>query len=76
MNYKILFTNLISTNAYATGIIPFYKIIIIGDNLKEKLNKAQLKAIIYHEIGHHENKHMLKLYFINVVLQTLFCFMF
>jgi Zn-dependent protease with chaperone function len=75
-NYKILFTNKISTNAYATGIIPFYKIIIVGENLKENLNKQQLKAIIYHEIGHHENKHILKLFFINVLLQTLFFLVF
>jgi len=75
-NYKILFSNKISTNAYATGIIPFYKIIIVGENLKNKLSKTQLKAILYHEIGHHENKHLLKLFFINVVLQTFFFIMF
>ena len=60
-NYKILFTNIISTNAIATGIIPFYKTIIVGNNLKEKFTENELKAVIYHEIGHHENKHILKL---------------
>lgn len=69
-NYKILFTNIISSNAVATGIIPFYKIIIVGNNLKEKLSKSELKAVIYHEIGHHENKHILKLFFINILVQT------
>lgn len=71
-NYQILFSDEITSNAYATGIIPFYKIIIVGKNLKEKLTKTQLKAIIYHEIGHHERKHIIKLFFINVMLQTIF----
>lgn len=75
-NFKILFTDQITSNAYATGIIPFYKIIIIGQNLKEKLTKSQLKSIIYHEIGHHEKRHILKLFFVNVILQTIFFLMF
>ncbi len=74
-NYKILLTDAIQDNAYATGIIPFYKIIIIGKNLKEKLNKSQLKAITFHEIGHHEKKHILKLFFVNIILQTIFFLM-
>ena len=75
-NYKILFTDAITDNAYATGIIPFYKIIIIGKNLKEKLDRSLLKAIVFHEIGHHEKKHILKLFFVNIVLQTIFVLMF
>lgn len=75
-NFKILFTEQLLTNAYATGIIPFYKIIIIGKDLKEKLSNNYLKAIIYHEIGHHEHKHILKLYFINILLQTFFFLVF
>ena len=75
-NYKILFTDQITSNAYATGIIPFYKIIIVGKTLKEKLTETQLKAIIYHEIGHHKKRHILKLFFINVVLMTIFSLMF
>lgn len=75
-NYSIFFTDQITSNAYSTGIIPFYKIIMVGNNLKEELTKTQLKAIIYHEIGHHEKKHILKLFFINVILQTVFFVMF
>ncbi|MRT92706.1 M48 family metallopeptidase [Ancylomarina sp. 16SWW S1-10-2] len=75
-NYKILFTDQFVSNALATGIIPFHKIIIVGKNLKEKLTKAQLKAIIYHEIGHHKRKHILKLFFVNIILQTIFFVMF
>ncbi|MGQ1910451.1 M48 family metallopeptidase [Marinifilum sp. RC60d5] len=75
-NYKILFTDQFVSNALATGIIPFYKIIIVGNNLKEKLTKAELKSIIYHEIGHHKRKHILKLFFVNIILQTIFFVMF
>lgn len=75
-NYKIFFTDQITSNAYATGIIPFYKIIIVGKNLKEKLTNTQLKALIYHEIGHHKKKHILKLFFVNTIMQTVFFVMF
>ncbi len=75
-HYKILFTDQIITNAYATGIIPFYKIIIVGNNLKDSLTPSQLKALIFHEIGHHRKKHILKLFFINIILQTAFIIIF
>ena len=75
-HYKILFTDQIKSNALATGIVPFYKTIIIGNNLKDKLSKTQLLAVIFHEIGHHEKKHILKLFFVNIVLQSIFFLMF
>ncbi|QTE22380.1 M48 family metalloprotease [Polaribacter cellanae] len=68
--FKIYFTNMVENNAFATGIVPFYKIIVIGNDLKEKLSKKELKAVIYHEIGHHKRKHILKLFVVNVILQT------
>jgi len=71
-NYKILFTDAITNNAYATGIVPFCRIIILGRALKEKLTPSQLEAIVYHEIGHHERYHILKLFLINVVLQVVY----
>jgi len=75
-HYKILFTNQIKSNAIATGIVPFYKTIIISNNLKDELTKTQLLAIIFHEIGHHEKRHILKLFFVNIVLQSIFFWMF
>lgn len=75
-HYKILFTNQIKSNALATGIVPFYKTIIISNNLKDELSKTQLLAIIFHEIGHHEKRHILKLFFVNTILQSLFFLMF
>lgn len=74
--YKILISKSIVSNAYATGIVPFYKTILIGENLKEKLNRSELMAIIYHEIGHHEKRHLIKLYIINIILQTFFFLIF
>lgn len=74
--YKILFTNQIKSNAIATGIVPFYKTIIISNNLKDELTKTQLLAIIFHEIGHHEKRHIIKLFFVNIVLQSIFFWMF
>ncbi|MGB1042771.1 MAG: M48 family metalloprotease [Tenacibaculum sp.] len=69
-NFKVYFTDKISKNAFATGIVPFYKIIILAKDLKEKLDKSELKAIIYHEIGHHKRKHILIMYALNVVILT------
>ncbi|MFO7940967.1 MAG: M48 family metalloprotease [Bacteroidales bacterium] len=75
-NYKILFSDAITNNAYATGIVPFCRVIILGSGLKKKLTPSQLEAIVYHEIGHHERYHILKLFLINVVLQVVYLQMF
>ncbi|MCG7501153.1 M48 family metalloprotease [Tenacibaculum sp. Mcav3-52] len=74
LNFKVFFTDKISTNAIATGIIPFYKIIILAKDLKENLNPSELKAIIYHEIGHHKRKHIFIMYVLNVTFLTLYLF--
>ena len=72
LNFKVFFTDKISINAIATGIIPFYKIIILADDLKTNLNEKELMAIIYHEIGHHKRKHILIMYFLNVIFLTFY----
>lgn len=74
--YKILFSDEISLNAYCTGGLPHLRLIIIANNLKLNLNADELKAVIYHEIGHHEKKHILKLFFINIVIYTIYYLMF
>jgi Zn-dependent protease with chaperone function len=58
-------------NAYATGILPFSKTILIGQTLKENMSKQNLLAIIFHEIGHLKLNHLAKLYFINTLLSLL-----
>ena len=75
-DYKIFISKSIISNAYATGIVPFYRTILIGENLKDILNSSELMAIIYHEIGHHEKKRLIKLYVINIILQTFFFLIF
>ena len=73
-NFKVYFTDKMSSNAIATGIIPFYKIIIISKDLKSSLNDAELKAIIYHEIGHHKKNHIFTIYILNVIIFTTYLY--
>ncbi len=72
LNFKVYFTDKINSNAFASGIIPFYKIIIIAKDLRLNLNEAELKAIIYHEIGHHKKRHILIMYILNVIIFTFY----
>lgn len=70
--YKIYYTSCLKTNAYATGSIPFFKFIVLSDDLKHLLEPEELNAIVFHEIGHHEEKHIIKLYYVNVLCFTLY----
>ncbi|MDY7396990.1 M48 family metalloprotease [Aureibaculum sp. 2210JD6-5] len=72
LNFRIFFTDKISTNAMATGIVPFYKIIILAKDLKVNLDSSELKAIVYHEIGHHKRKHIFIMYVLNVIILSLY----
>lgn len=63
-------------NAYATGILPFSKTILIGESLKKNMTKESLLSILYHEIGHLKLNHLLKLYFINILLSLISFFVF
>lgn len=73
-NYEIKIINKELINAYATGIIPFSKTILIGKPLIEKLTQDELLSIQLHEAGHLEKKHLDKLYIINLLLSVLFYF--
>ncbi len=53
-------------NAYATGILPFSKTIILNTGLNDKLTDDEIISLLYHEMGHHKNNHMLKLFLVNV----------
>jgi len=75
--YKVLFLkekNLI--NAYATGILPFSTLILVGKDLEQKLKQIDVKSILFHEVGHHEKKHLIKLFAINSVLSVVSYFLF
>jgi Zn-dependent protease with chaperone function len=50
------------TNAFALGITGSGKIIILGNELKKYLDEDSLRGILYHEIGHHKNDHLYKMY--------------
>ena len=71
---KIIRKNVI--NAYATGILPFTKTVLIGEPLMKKMNNKELLSIIYHEIGHLKFNHLKKLYLINLVIVTFSYFLF
>ncbi|MGB0838385.1 MAG: M48 family metalloprotease [Flavobacteriaceae bacterium] len=70
LNYRVLISKKLKDNALATGIVPFFKQIIIAQNLKDDLTKDQINAIIMHEIGHHRKHHITALFIINALLQT------
>lgn len=64
---RVINQNLI--NAFATGVLPFSKIILIGAPLFHKLTNDELKAIIAHEIGHTKKRHLLYLTLLMIVIQ-------
>lgn len=66
-NYKVLIINKKSTNAYATGILPFSKVILLGRSLLQSFTRPQLEAILGHEMGHLKLNHLMKIYFVNLV---------
>lgn len=41
-------------NAYATGILPFSKTIILNTGLDDKLTDDEIISLLYHEMGHHK----------------------
>lgn len=62
-------------NAYATGFFPFTKIILIGEPLYKKMKPIELKAVVYHEIGHLKLGHITKMFFLNLLCTIFFMFL-
>lgn len=71
LNYKIKLINADVTNAYASGVLPFTKTVLVGKNMFEEFDRKDLESIIYHEIGHLKFNHIWKLYLINLFLTLL-----
>lgn len=69
--YKIYISDTVIYNAYAMGVLPFSKSIIIGRKLAEKLEHDELNAILFHEIGHLENNHLPKIFFYSLFISTI-----
>lgn len=66
---KIRVINQNVVNAFATGVLPFTNIILIGAPLLKQFTSEELKAIIAHEIGHTIKRHMLYLTLLMILIQ-------
>jgi len=62
-------------NAFATGVFPFTKTILIGESLCEKMTNNELKGIVFHEIGHLKLGHLYKMFFLNMVSSIILVFL-
>lgn len=71
LNYNVRILKGNVTNAYATGVLPFSKTILIGENLINDIDDSQLNGIVLHEVGHLKKNHLSKLYIINLILSSL-----
>lgn len=49
-------------NAYAIGVLPNTKSVIISEDLLREMNPLELDGIISHEIGHLKKNHLFKIY--------------
>ena len=76
IDYKVRIIDAKVINAYATGILPFTKIILIGKPLVNSLSQSELKSIIFHEIGHLQKRHLSKLYIISILVVVISYFIF
>lgn len=63
-------------NAFATGVFPFTKTILIGEPLCEKMTDNELKGIVFHEIGHLKLGHLYKMFFLNMVSSIILVFLY
>jgi Zn-dependent protease with chaperone function len=70
-DYKIRLINRKNVNAFATGVLPFYKLILIDEKILKELTEEQILSIVYHEVGHHELNHLKKLLFIKIIFALL-----
>jgi Zn-dependent protease with chaperone function len=64
---NVIILNSEIANAYATGVLPFSRTIILNTGLDNKLTNDEITSLLYHEIGHHKKNHMLKLFLVNIV---------
>lgn len=73
--YRILIVEKKITNAFATGVLPFTKVILIGRELLNAFSELEIEAVISHEVGHLKFNHLSKMYFVNLIW-TLFVVIF
>lgn len=61
-NIKIFKVNKEFANAYAIGVLPNSKSIVLSNDLLQEMSQIELDGIISHEIGHLKKNHLFKLY--------------
>lgn len=64
---KLALINTLIANAAATGIIPWRSAVIITTGLLAKLDKAEIKAVVGHELSHVKNVDPLILFIVSVI---------
>ena len=74
--YKILIIEKKITNAFATGVLPFTKVVLLGRDLINSFSDLELEAIVSHEVGHLKYNHLGKLYIVNILWTLLVVFIF
>jgi heat shock protein HtpX len=63
---KLALINTLVANAAATGIIPWKSAIIVTTGLLAKLNKAEVEAVVGHELSHVKNVDPFILFIVSV----------
>lgn len=73
--YKVYVIEAEITNAFATGLLPFTKTILIGRSLINKFSKEELESIVAHEMGHLSKNHLLKAFVYQTVIAVSISFL-
>ena len=71
LKIKILKSSIV--NAYATGILPQHKVILLTDKMLGSMEEKDIKNLIYHEYGHLKYHHLFWMYLIHLVCTTGAC---
>jgi Zn-dependent protease with chaperone function len=65
--YKVFISKKYFANAFAFGVIPSTKAIIISKDIIDNLQELEIGAILAHEAGHLKKNHIFKLYTISLI---------
>lgn len=72
VKYRVKIMKSDDANAYAIGVLPWSKTILLGKSLPEHLDKEELRSIQLHEEGHLVKNHIAKLLSVNLLVSFLF----
>ena len=71
LRIKVLKSSIV--NAYATGILPQHKVILLTDKMLGSMEEKDIKNLIYHEYGHLRYHHLFWMYLTQLVCITGAC---